>query len=113
MDIQEIMTRESPLNSSNFHQVRVFQLLSSIPNLTRIVDVVVFHAGTKIVNDAVVTAGGRVLAITAYAPTLQDALEAVYMGVENVNFHGKTFRRDIAHQYVVQIFLLSLYLTNV
>jgi len=61
-------------------------------------NVVVFHAGTKSVGDAIVTAGGRVLAVTAYAPTLQEALEAVYIGVENVNFHGKTYRRDIAHQ---------------
>lgn len=66
-------------------------------------DVVVFHAGTKTVGDAIVTAGGRVLAVTAYATTLQDALEAVYTGVDSINFQGKTFRRDIAHQCVMHL----------
>lgn len=44
------------------------------------------------------TAGGRVLAVTAYAATLEDALKAAYEGVDNVDFEGKTFRRDIAHR---------------
>jgi len=47
----------------------------------------------------VVTAGGRVLAVTASAATLKDALKAVYLGVEQVDFEGKTFRRDIAHRW--------------
>ncbi|KII94152.1 hypothetical protein PLICRDRAFT_101232 [Plicaturopsis crispa FD-325 SS-3] len=61
-------------------------------------DVVVFHAGTSKSGDAVVTSGGRVMAVTAYAPTLRQALDAVYAGVDNVNFDGKTYRRDIAHR---------------
>jgi phosphoribosylamine--glycine ligase/phosphoribosylformylglycinamidine cyclo-ligase len=61
--------------------------------------VVVFHAGTKQLTDDIVTDGGRVLAVSAYAPTLNEALEAVYAGVEGVAFEGKTFRRDIAHRY--------------
>ena len=60
---------------------------------------VVFHAGTKQLKDDIVTTGGRVLAVSAYAPTLDRALEAVYAGVEEVTFEGKTFRRDIAHRY--------------
>jgi phosphoribosylamine--glycine ligase/phosphoribosylformylglycinamidine cyclo-ligase len=48
-------------------------------------------------ND-VVTSGGRVLAVTAYAPTLQEALSAAYTGVDAVSFEGKTYRRDIAHR---------------
>ena len=56
-----------------------------------------FHAGTKKSGD-VVTAGGRVLAVTGYAPTLTEALKSVYAGVDNVHFEGKTFRRDIAHR---------------
>lgn len=61
-------------------------------------DVVVFHAGTTKTNGVVVTAGGRVLAITAYADTLDLAVNAAYAGVESVSFEGKTFRRDIAHR---------------
>ncbi|PPQ67132.1 hypothetical protein CVT25_005733 [Psilocybe cyanescens] len=61
-------------------------------------DVVVFHAGTKQSGEDVVTSGGRVLAITAFAPTLQEALDAAYKGVDSVSFEGKTYRRDIAHR---------------
>lgn len=64
------------------------------------VDVVVFHAGTKISGNDLVTAGGRVLAVTAYGSDLETALSAAYKAIENVNFDGKTFRRDIAHRCV-------------
>ncbi|KAJ7361497.1 aminoimidazole ribonucleotide synthetase [Mycena albidolilacea] len=61
-------------------------------------NVVVFHAGTVASNDEILTAGGRVLVVTAYAPTLQEALDTVYAGVDKVSFEGKTYRRDIAHR---------------
>lgn len=61
-------------------------------------DVVVFHAGTAKSGDDIVSAGGRVLAVTAHATTLQEALDLVYKGVDQVNFEGKTYRRDIAHK---------------
>ncbi|KAF8913056.1 bifunctional purine ADE1 [Gymnopilus junonius] len=61
-------------------------------------NVVVFHAGTKQSGDDIVTAGGRVLAVTAFAPTLEGALKIVYTGVDQVSFEGKTYRRDIAHR---------------
>ncbi len=60
---------------------------------------VVFHAGTKEANGDVVTSGGRVLAVTAYADSLEQAVRAAYAGVDTVTFEGKTFRRDIAHRY--------------
>ncbi|KAF6766599.1 bifunctional purine ADE1 [Ephemerocybe angulata] len=61
-------------------------------------DVVVFHAGTKLSNGELVTAGGRVLAVTAYGADLQQALAAAYGAIDNISFEGKTFRRDIAHR---------------
>ena len=64
-------------------------------------DVVAFHAGTTETGDSVVTSGGRVIAVSAYAPTLQGALDAAYAGVNHVQFEGKVFRRDIAHRFVV------------
>lgn len=60
----------------------------------------VFHAGTSLVNGKVVTSGGRVLVVSAFAPTLTEALSAVYKGVDAVDFEGKTYRRDIAHRCV-------------
>lgn len=66
-------------------------------------DVVVFHAGTSTSNNKTVTSGGRVLAVTAYAPTLQAALDAAYAGVDKIDFDGKTYRRDIAHRSVISL----------
>ena len=45
------------------------------------------------------TSGGRVLAVTAYAESLEQAVRVAYAGVDTVTFEGKTFRRDIAHRY--------------
>ncbi len=61
---------------------------------------VVFHAGTVKTNDVVQTSGGRVIAVSAYAPSLHEALDRAYQGVGQVNFDGKVYRRDIAHRYV-------------
>ncbi|KAN0134282.1 aminoimidazole ribonucleotide synthetase [Lactarius tabidus] len=60
--------------------------------------VVVFHAGTVKVGDTVQTSGGRVIAVSAYAPSLQGALDRAYEGVAQVNFDGKVYRRDIGHR---------------
>ncbi|KAF9040409.1 aminoimidazole ribonucleotide synthetase [Hymenopellis radicata] len=60
--------------------------------------VVVFHAGTTNKNDAIVTAGGRVIAVSAFASSIQDAVDLVYKGVDRISFEGKTLRRDIAHR---------------
>lgn len=58
----------------------------------------VFHAGTKIVNNELVTAGGRVLAVSAYAPSIRAAIDLAYKGVEQVGFKNAHFRKDIAHR---------------
>ncbi|KIL71735.1 hypothetical protein M378DRAFT_241244 [Amanita muscaria Koide BX008] len=60
--------------------------------------VVVFHAGTQEVDGEILTSGGRVLAVTAYSPTLEEAVKSAYAGVDSVSFDGKTFRRDIAYR---------------
>jgi phosphoribosylamine--glycine ligase/phosphoribosylformylglycinamidine cyclo-ligase len=68
--------------------------------LTFFADVVVFHAGTIKVGNSVQTSGGRVIAVSAYASSLQGALDRAYEGVARVSFDGKVYRRDIAHQCV-------------
>jgi phosphoribosylamine--glycine ligase / phosphoribosylformylglycinamidine cyclo-ligase len=78
------------------------QTLHSPQHLCSISDVVVFHAGTVKTKDLVQTSGGRVIAVSAYAPSLQEALDRAYQGVGQVNFDGKVYRRDIAHRYVCQ-----------
>ncbi len=57
---------------------------------------VVYHAGTKQEPDgALVTAGGRVLGVTALAPSLKEAIDAAYIAAENITFEGAHMRRDI------------------
>ncbi len=58
-------------------------------------ETVVFHAGTKMKNGVVVTNGGRVLGITAAAPTLEGALAKAYGRVEGITFDKMHVRRDI------------------
>ncbi len=61
-------------------------------------DLFVFHAGTRISNDQVVTAGGRVLGITAMGPNLASALGKAYEGIGHINYEGKYFRTDIGQK---------------
>lgn len=58
-------------------------------------DVVVFHAGTASKGSDVVTAGGRVLGVTALGATLEEARAKAYAAAEKISFEGKQLRRDI------------------
>lgn len=55
----------------------------------------VYHAGTKLVDGAYVTAGGRVLGVTALGNTLADAVHGAYAAAEKIHFEGAHMRRDI------------------
>lgn len=57
--------------------------------------VTLFHAGTTATAGGLVTSGGRVIACSAIAPTVGDALAASYAAVDAVSFENKNFRRDI------------------
>ena len=59
-------------------------------------DITVFHAGTRRDGEKIVTAGGRVLGVTALAGDLAAAREKAYAAVEGIAFEGRQFRRDIA-----------------
>ena len=56
----------------------------------------VFHAGTAVRNGRLVTNGGRVLNVTAHAPTLAEARTAAYAACERITFPRMRYRRDIA-----------------
>lgn len=59
------------------------------------VDAVVFHAGTKIQDGEVVTAGGRVLGVTGWGEDIHAALKTAYAVTNRIHFEGMQFRRDI------------------
>jgi phosphoribosylamine--glycine ligase len=61
-------------------------------------DVIVFHGGTRQENGWIVTAGGRVLGVTACGKTLAQARERAYAGVRAIQFEGAYWRTDIASQ---------------
>ncbi len=58
----------------------------------------VFHAGTAINGEQLVTAGGRVLGVTAAATSLDEALARAYQALAEIQFEGIYYRRDIGHR---------------
>lgn len=61
---------------------------------------IVFHAGTKSDGPAVMTAGGRVLAVTSYGRNLENALDKSYDSIKNIEYEKAYFRRDIGYDVV-------------
>ncbi|SFF96665.1 phosphoribosylamine--glycine ligase [Desulfotomaculum arcticum] len=61
-------------------------------------NVVAFHSGTAMRNGRVVTAGGRVLGITAKSGSISEAIDQAYQGVSRVRFEGMHYRRDIGQK---------------
>lgn len=70
--------------------------ISGLDEVAKLDAVKVFHAGTTLKDGQVVTNGGRVLGVTAWADTLQAARDAAYAAVEMIQFDGAQFRKDIA-----------------
>ena len=70
--------------------------ISGLNAAARLDDVRIFHAGTKRVNDEIVTAGGRVLAVTALGSTIEAARARAYEAVSRIQFENCHYRHDIA-----------------
>ena len=74
-------------------------VISGLDAVSGLEDLVVFHAGTAEKDGQVVTAGGRVLAVSAVGGDLAAALARAYDGVERISFEGAQYRRDIGRGY--------------
>ena len=61
----------------------------------KVTDSILFHAGTTQADGAIVTSGGRVLAITSYGKTFQEALAISNKNADLIDFEGKNYRKDI------------------
>jgi phosphoribosylamine---glycine ligase len=60
----------------------------------------VFQAGTALRHGELVSAGGRVLTVVGTGDSVSDARERAYMGIEQIDFPGAQYRRDIAARAV-------------
>jgi phosphoribosylamine---glycine ligase len=69
--------------------------IKGLPNASEVDGVMVFHAGTAIKNKRTVTAGGRVLGVTAIGKSLEQAITQAYSAVDLIHWTGCYFRRDI------------------
>jgi phosphoribosylamine--glycine ligase len=69
-------------------------------NLDKSGDALVFHAGTRLESDSVVTAGGRVLALTGMGTTMREALEVSYTAALAIDFDYAYYRRDIGQDLI-------------
>ncbi len=70
--------------------------VSGLDEAAKIDGLQIFHAGTKQLNDEIVTAGGRVLAVTALGSTIAEARSRAYEAVARIHFENCHYRRDIA-----------------
>jgi len=66
-----------------------------ITGLEKVEDSIVFHAGTKLSDDKIITSGGRVLAVTSYGEDFKRALEQSYKNIGQIHFDKMNFRTDI------------------
>jgi len=72
--------------------------ITGLAEAARVPGVQVFHSGSSLANGQTVTAGGRVLGVTAAAPSLEEALARAYEAMALIHFDGIYYRRDIGHR---------------
>ncbi len=66
-----------------------------ITGIDRVENSTIFHAGTKNSNGNIVSAGGRVIAVSSYGTSIKDALETSYKNAEVIQFDKKNYRKDL------------------
>jgi phosphoribosylamine--glycine ligase len=74
------------------------QVIEGLDAAAGIEDVVVFHAGTTVQNDEIVTAGGRVLGVTGLGTTVAEAIDRAYQGVKAIRWQDVHYRSDIGRK---------------
>jgi len=74
--------------------------IQGLQEAAQVKDAVVFHAGTKLENGAVVTSGGRVLGVTGLGNSIKEAIDNTYQAVGKIHFEGMQFRKDIGRKEI-------------
>lgn len=78
------------------------KIITGVDEAERLDNVAVFHAGTAMAGQDLVTKGGRVLGVTALGDDVKSARDLAYRAVDTIQFEGAYCRRDIAHQALTQ-----------
>lgn len=76
------------------------KIISGLKKLENKDDIYVFHAGTKYKNREIITSGGRVMGITAWAEDIGKAQKRAYDGIEKIYFEDMYYRKDIAQKAI-------------
>ena len=76
------------------------KVIKGLDDAGKMDDIVVFHAGTSFNKNKLVTAGGRVLGVTALGKDIKDAKEKAYKAIEKIHFSGMHYRKDIADRAI-------------
>lgn len=74
------------------------KVIKGLDLVEKMQDVMVFHAGTALKDGKYVTAGGRVLGVTALGKTIKEAIDRAYDAVEKISWEGMHYRRDIGQK---------------
>ena len=77
-----------------------YQKNKEINGLENVVNSTIFHAGTSLENNKVVTSGGRVMAITSFGDSIQEALDKSYYSIEKISFDDMNYRKDIGFDLI-------------
>ena len=72
-----------------------YQKGKEITGFDNVEDSIAFHAGTTIKDNKVVTSGGRVMAVTSFGDTIEEALEKSYKSIDKIHFDKMNYRNDI------------------
>jgi len=68
--------------------------------IEKVTESIVFHAGTTLKENKIITNGGRVMAITSFGDTIDEALKKSYASIENIHFENMNFRKDIGFDLI-------------
>lgn len=74
------------------------KVISGLDEAGEMSQTMIFHAGTKKNDSDVLTAGGRVLGVTALGSSIQEAIDRAYKRIASINFEGMHYRRDIGRK---------------
>ena len=93
LNICEDVTATIMLVSAGYPEA--YEKERTISGVENVEDCIVFHAGTKKENDVLTTNGGRVIALTSFGETMEEALKKSFESAEKISFEGKYYRKDI------------------